>query len=169
MKCPFCIDKNKETSVLDSRPSENGSVIRRRRICIDCKGRFTTHERIQFREIVVVKKDGDKVNFDRDKIAKSVELALRKRPVDTDTKEKLISRIVNDVEGMGENEISSNVIGESVMKALFSIDKVAYVRFASVYRDFQDIKDFSEEINSLSKSSSKKRKPAKKWALRIIC
>ena len=122
MKCPFCIDKNKETSVLDSRPSENGSVIRRRRICIDCKGRFTTHERIQFREIVVVKKDGDEVNFDRDKIAKSVELALRKRPVDTDTKEKLISRIVNDVEGMGENEISSNVIGESVMKALFSVD-----------------------------------------------
>ena len=139
MKCPFCIDKNKETSVLDSRPSENGSVIRRRRICIDCKGRFTTHERIQFREIVVVKKDGDKVNFDRDKIAKSVELALRKRPVDTDTKEKLISRIVNDVEGMGENEISSNVIGESVMKALFSIDKVAYVRFASVYRDFREL------------------------------
>ena len=137
MKCPFCIDKNKETSVLDSRPSENGTVIRRRRICIECKGRFTTHERIQFRELVVVKKDGDKVNFDRDKIAKSVELALRKRPVDTDTKEKLISRIVNDIEGMGENEISSNVVGEAVMKALFTIDKVAYVRFASVYRDFE--------------------------------
>ena len=160
MKCPFCIDKNKETSVLDSRPSENGSVIRRRRVCIDCKGRFTTHERIQFREIVVVKKDGDKVNFDRDKIAKSVELALRKRPVDTDSKEKLISRIVNDVEGMGENEISSNVIGEAVMKALYTIDKVAYVRFASVYRDIQDIEDFSEEINSLNKEapSSKKTK-----------
>ena len=151
MKCPFCIDKNKETSVLDSRPSENGSVIRRRRICIDCKGRFTTHERIQFREIVVVKKDGDKVNFDRDKIAKSVELALRKRPVDTDTKEKLISRIVNDVEGMGENEISSNVIGESVMKALFSIDKVAYVRFASVYRDFSETKDFEKFLDTIDK------------------
>ena len=151
MKCPFCIDKNKETSVLDSRPSENGSVIRRRRICIDCKGRFTTHERIQFREIVVVKKDGDKVNFDRDKIAKSVELALRKRPVDTDTKEKLISRIVNDVEGMGENEISSNVIGESVMKALFSIDKVAYVRFASVYRDFRETKDFEQFLETIDK------------------
>ena len=151
MKCPFCIDKNKETSVLDSRPSENGSVIRRRRICIDCKGRFTTHERIQFREIVVVKKDGDKVNFDRDKIAKSVELALRKRPVDTDTKEKLISRIVNDVEGMGENEISSNVIGESVMKALFSIDKVAYVRFASVYRDFRETKDFEQFLDTINK------------------
>ena len=152
MKCPFCIDKNKETSVLDSRPSENGSVIRRRRICIDCKGRFTTHERIQFREIVVVKKDGDKVNFDRDKIAKSVELALRKRPVDTDTKEKLISRIVNDVEGMGENEISSNVIGESVMKALFSIDKVAYVRFASVYRDFRETKDFEQFLDTIDKT-----------------
>ena len=151
MKCPFCIDKNKETSVLDSRPSENGSVIRRRRICIDCKGRFTTHERIQFREIVVVKKDGDKVNFDRDKIAKSVELALRKRPVDTDTKEKLISRIVNDVEGMGENEISSNVIGESVMKALFSVDKVAYVRFASVYRDFRETKDFEQFLDTIDK------------------
>ncbi len=151
MKCPFCIDKNKETSVLDSRPSENGSVIRRRRICIDCKGRFTTHERIQFREIVVVKKDGDKVNFDRDKIAKSVELALRKRPVDTDTKEKLISRIVNDVEGMGENEISSNVIGESVMKALFTIDKVAYVRFASVYRDFRETKDFEQFLDTIDK------------------
>tara|TARA_A100001011_G_scaffold47695_1_gene45155 strand:+ start:213 stop:671 length:459 start_codon:yes stop_codon:yes gene_type:complete len=151
MKCPFCIDKNKETSVLDSRPSENGSVIRRRRICIDCKGRFTTHERIQFREIVVVKKDGDKVNFDRDKIAKSVELALRKRPVDTDTKEKLISKIVNDVEGMGENEISSNVIGESVMKALFSTDKVAYVRFASVYRDFRETKDFEQFLDTIDK------------------
>ena len=149
MKCPFCIDKNKETSVLDSRPSENGSVIRRRRVCIDCKGRFTTHERIQFREIVVVKKDGDKVNFDRDKIAKSVELALRKRPVDTDAKEKLISRIVNDVEGMGENESSSNVIGEAVMKALYNIDKVAYVRFASVYRDFRETKDFEQFLDTI--------------------
>ena len=151
MKCPFCIDKNKETSVLDSRPSENGSVIRRRRVCIDCKGRFTTHERIQFREIVVVKKDGDKVNFDRDKIAKSVELALRKRPVDTDAKEKLISRIVNDVEGMGENEISSNVIGEAVMKSLYTIDKVAYVRFASVYRDFRETKDFEHFLDTIDK------------------
>ena len=151
MKCPFCIDKNKETSVLDSRPSENGSVIRRRRVCIDCKGRFTTHERIQFREIVVVKKDGDKVNFDRDKIAKSVELALRKRPVDTDAKEKLISKIVNDVEGMGENEISSNVIGEAVMKSLYTIDKVAYVRFASVYRDFRETKDFEQFLDTIDK------------------
>ena len=120
-------------------------------IYLDCKGRFTTHERIQFREIVVVKKDGDKVNFDRDKIAKSVELALRKRPVDTDAKEKLISRIVNDVEGMGENEISSNVIGEAVMKALYTIDKVAYVRFASVYRDFRETKDFEQFLEKIDK------------------
>ena len=155
MKCPFCVDKNKETSVLDSRPSENGTVIRRRRICIECKGRFTTHERIQFRELVVVKKDGDKVNFDRDKIAKSVELALRKRPVDTDTKEKLISRIVNDIEGMGENEISSNVVGEAVMRALFTIDKVAYVRFASVYKNFKEAKDFEQFIGNLDESKSK--------------
>ena len=97
----------------------------------------------------VVKKDGDKVNFDRDKIAKSVELALRKRPVDTDAKEKLISRIVNDVEGMGENEISSNVIGEAVMKALYTIDKVAYVRFASVYRDFRETKDFEQFLDTI--------------------
>ena len=96
-------------------------------------------------------KDGDKVNFDRDKIAKSVELALRKRPVDTDTKEKLISRIVNDIEGMGENEISSNVVGEAVMKALFTIDKVAYVRFASVYRDFRETKDFEQFLGTIDK------------------
>ena len=151
MTCPFWADKNKETSVLDSRPSENGTVIRRRRICIECKGRFATHERIQLRELVVVKKDGDKVNFDRDKIAKSVELALRKRPVDTDTKEKLISRIVNDIEGMGENEISSNVVGEAVMRALFTIDKVAYVRFASVYRDFRETKDFEQFLDTIDK------------------
>ena len=92
MKCPFCIDKNKETSVLDSRPSENGSVIRRRRVCIDCKGRFTTHERIQFREIVVVKKDGDKVNFDRDKMFRSLSLALRKRDVDNEKIEKIVNK-----------------------------------------------------------------------------
>ena len=101
--------------------------------------------------MVVVKKDGDKVNFDRDKIAKSVELALRKRPVDTDTKEKVISRIVNDIEGMGENEISSNVVGEAVMKALFTIDKVAYVRFASVYRDFRETKDFEQFLGTIDK------------------
>ena len=148
MICPIC--KKGETSVVDSRPTEDGSTIRRRRLCV-CGERFTTFERIQFRELVVVKKDGDKVNFDRDKIAKSVELALRKRPVDTDSKEKLISKIVNDIEGMGENEISSNVVGEAVMRALYVIDKVAYVRFASVYRDFRETKDFEQFLDTLDK------------------
>ena len=134
MKCPFC--KEKETSVLDSRPTEDGGVIRRRRICgCERKERFTTFERVQF----------------RDKITKSVDLALRKRPVDIDTKEKLISKIVRDLEGMGENEISTNVIGEMVMQGLYTLDKVAYVRFASVYRDFRETKDFEQFLGSLNK------------------
>ena len=162
MKCPFCIDKNKETSVLDSRPSENGSVIRRRRICIDCKGRFTTHERIQFREIVVVKKDGDKVYLDSAKninpnIAsvgwKETRVLLKQKKVNVAlaVADKTNKLFPDDVEGMGENEISSNVIGESVMKALFSIDKVAYVRFASVYRDFRETKDFEQFLDTIDK------------------
>jgi len=109
MKCPFCKDKDKETSVLDSRPTEEGSVIRRRRVCGYCKERFTTFERIQYREFLVVKKNGDKSVFDRDKITKSVDLALRKRPVDFETKEKFISKIVRELEGTGENEVSSSV------------------------------------------------------------
>jgi len=132
MKCPFC--KEKETSVLDSRPTEDGGVIRRRRICgCERKERFTTFERVQFREFLVVKKNGEKSIFDRD------------------TKEKLISKIVRDLEGMGENEISTNVIGEMVMQGLYTLDKVAYVRFASVYRDFRETKDFEQFLGSLNK------------------
>ena len=143
MKCPFC--KEKETSVLDSRPTEDGGVIRRRRICgCERKERFTTFERVQFREFLVVKKNGEKSIFDRDKITKSVDLALRKRPVDIDTKEKLISKIVRDLEGMGENEISTNVIGEMVMQGLYTLDKVAYVRFAPVKPRFFIDKLFTE-------------------------
>ena len=150
MKCPFC--KEKETSVLDSRPTEDGGVIRRRRICgCERKERFTTFERVQFREFLVVKKNGEKSIFDRDKITISLDLALRKRPVDIDTKEKLISKIVRDLEGMGENEISTNVIGEMVMQGLYTLDKVAYVRFASVYRDFRETKDFEQFLGSLNK------------------
>ena len=144
--------KLQETSVLDSRPTEDGGVIRRRRICgCERKERFTTFERVQFREFLVVKKNGEKSIFDRDKITKSVDLALRKRPVDIDTKEKLISKIVRDLEGMGENEISTNVIGEMVMQGLYTLDKVAYVRFASVYRDFRETKDFEQFLGSLNK------------------
>ena len=115
------------------------------------RSRFTTFERVQFREFLVVKKNGEKSIFDRDKITKSVDLALRKRPVDIDTKEKLISKIVRDLEGMGENEISTNVIGEMVMQGLYTLDKVAYVRFASVYRDFRETKDFEQFLGSLNK------------------
>ena len=150
MKCPFC--KDKETSVLDSRPTEDGGVIRRRRLCgCERKERFTTFERVQFREFLVVKKNGEKSIFDRDKIAKSVELALRKRPVDIDTKEKLISKIVRDLEGMGENEVSTTTIGEMVMQGLYSLDKVGYVRFASVYRDFRETKDFEQFLEKIDK------------------
>jgi transcriptional repressor NrdR len=137
---------------LDSRPTEDGGVIRRRRICgCERKERFNTFERVQFREFLVVKKNSEKSLFDRDKIAKSVDLALRKRPVDIDTKEKLISKIVRDLEGMGENEISTSVIGEMVMQGLYTLDKVAYVRFASVYRDFRETKDFEQFLGSLNK------------------
>ena len=150
MKCPFC--KEKETSVLDSRPTEDGGVIRRRRLCgCERKERFTTFERVQFREFLVVKKNGEKSIFDRDKIAKSVELALRKRPVDIYTKEKLISKIVRDLEGMGENEVSTTTIGEMVMQGLYSLDKVGYVRFASVYRDFRETKDFEQFLEKIDK------------------
>ena len=149
MKCPFCIDKNKETSVLDSRPSENGSVIRRRRICIDCKGRFTTHERIQFREIVVVKKDGDKVNFDRDKMYRSLSLALRKRNIDNEKIEKIVNAIVRKLENSGETDIKSNIIGQYIMEALMHLDQVAYVRFASVYKNFREAKDFEDFLGNL--------------------
>ena len=148
MICPC--EKKGDTSVVDSRPTEDGTAIRRRRLCI-CGERFTTFERIQFREFLVVKKNGEKSIFDRDKITKSVDLALRKRPVDIDTKEKLISKIVRDLEGMGENEISTNVIGEMVMQGLYTLDKVAYVRFASVYRDFRETKDFEQFLGSLNK------------------
>ena len=150
MKCDLC--KEQEISVLDSRTTEDGGEIRRRRMWgCELKERFTTFERVQFREFLIVKKNGEKSIFDRDKITKSVDLALRKRPVDIDTKEKLISKIVRDLEGMGENEISTNVIGEMVMQGLYTLDKVAYVRFASVYRDFRETKDFEQFLGSLNK------------------
>ena len=148
MICPC--EKKGETSVVDSRPTEDGTAIRRRRLCV-CGERFTTFERIQYREFVVVKKNGEKSIFDRDKITKSVDLALRKRPIDFDTKEKFISKIVRELEGRGENEISSSVIGELVMQGLHKLDKVAFVRFASVYRDFREAKDFEQFLGSIDK------------------
>ena len=148
MKCPFC--SNDDTQVKDSRSTEDNTAIRRRRICPDCGARFTTFERIQLRELTVIKKSGKKAPFDRDKLERSVQIALRKRPVERDRVDRMISGIVRRVESIGETEISSDVIGEIVMEGLQSIDSVAYVRFASVYKNFRETKDFEEFLGVIS-------------------
>ena len=148
MRCPFC--NSEDTQVKDSRPAEDGSAIRRRRICPDCGGRFTTFERVQLRELTVVKKSGRKVPFDREKLVRSFEIALRKRPVDRDRIERAVSGIIRRLESSGETEISSEGIGTQVLEALKTLDDVAFVRYASVYRDFTHIEDFSEAITQIS-------------------
>jgi transcriptional repressor NrdR len=150
--CPFC--KDKETSVIDSRPTEDGTVIRRRREC-SCKQRFTTFERVQLRELIVVKKNGRKSTFDREKLAKSINIALRKRPVDSDTIEKFISKIYRNLEDLGQAEILSSTIGKYVMEGLKDLDPVAYVRFASVYTNFKEAKDFEQFVDQLNVPSKK--------------
>ena len=140
MKCPFC--GNIDTQVKDSRATEDNSAIRRRRFCSACGARFTTFERIQLRELTVLKKSGKKVPFDRDKLERSVQIALRKRPVENERIERMVSGIVRRVESLGETEVSSDVIGEIVMEGLQSVDSVAYVRFSSVYKNFREAKDF---------------------------
>jgi transcriptional repressor NrdR len=147
MRCPFC--GRDDTQVKDSRPSEDNSAIRRRRHCPECGGRFTTFERVQLRELIVVKKNGRRETFDRDKLERSLTHALRKRPVERERIERMITGIVRRLESMGENEIPSTVIGELVMQALQSLDKVAYVRFASVYKNFRETRDFEELIGEL--------------------
>ena len=149
MLCPFC--REKDTSVVDSRPTEDGTAIRRRRVCAcDRKERFTTFERVQFRELTVIKSDGRRTPFDRDKIAKSITIALRKRPIDGESVEKFISKIVRNLEGLGENEIPTSTIGKFIMDGLANLDQVAYVRFASVYRNFKEAKDFEQFIGNLN-------------------
>ena len=149
MLCPFC--REKDTSVVDSRPTEDGTAIRRRRVCgCERKERFTTFERVQFRELTVVKNNGRKVPFDRDKIAKSINISLRKRPIDSESSEKFISKIVRNLEGLGENEIPTSTIGKFVMEGLANLDQVAYVRFASVYKNFKEAKDFEQFIGNLN-------------------
>ena len=149
MLCPFC--REKDTSVVDSRPTEDGTAIRRRRVCAcDRKERFTTFERVQFRELTVVKNNGRRAPFDRDKIAKSITIALRKRPIDSESIEKFISKIVRNLEGLGENEIPTSTIGKFIMDGLANLDQVAYVRFASVYRNFKEAKDFEQFIGNLN-------------------
>ena len=153
MLCPFC--REKDTSVVDSRPTEDGTAIRRRRVCAcERKERFTTFERVQFRELTVVKNNGRKVPFDRDKITKSINISLRKRPIDSESIEKFISKIVRNLEGLGENEIPTSTIGKFIMDGLSGLDQVAYVRFASVYRNFKEAKDFEQFIGNLNEYKS---------------
>lgn len=144
MRCPFC--GHDDTQVKDSRPTEDNSAIRRRRFCAGCGARFTTFERVQLRELTVLKKNGQREVFDRDKLTRSIMIALRKRPVDPERVDRVINGIVRRLESAGESEIRAEVIGELVMEALSALDKVAYVRFASVYRNFREARDFETFI-----------------------
>ena len=147
MRCPFC--SNEDTQVKDSRPTEDNTSIRRRRICDQCGSRFTTFERIQLRDLVVMKSNGQKENFDRDKMYRSLSLALRKRNVDNEKIEKIVNAIVRKLENSGETDIKSNIIGQYIMEALMHLDQVAYVRFASVYKNFREAKDFEDFLGNL--------------------
>jgi len=147
MRCPFC--GNEDTQVKDSRPTEDNTSIRRRRACINCGGRFTTFERIQMRELTVIKRNGQRVLFERDKLVRSMAIALRKRPVEPDRVDRVINGIVRRLESLGEQDVPSSVVGEMIMEALAGLDSVAYVRFASVYKNFREAKDFEEFIGGL--------------------
>ena len=147
MRCPFC--GNKDTQVKDSRPTEDSAAIRRRRACPSCGARFTTFERVQLRELTVVKKNGKRAPFDRDKLARSMQVALRKRPVEAERVERVVNSIVRRLESMGESDIPSDLVGQMVMDALGSLDSVAYVRFASVYRNFREAKDFEDFVEQI--------------------
>jgi len=148
MRCPFC--GNEDTQVKDSRPTEDNSAIRRRRSCPACNQRFTTFERVQLRELTVVKSNGKREPFDREKLARSMRIACRKRAVDDDKLERVVNGIVRQLESSGESEIPSEMVGELVMDALAQIDQIAYVRFASVYRNFREVRDFEKFIGNLS-------------------
>ena len=147
MRCPFC--SNEDSQVKDSRPTEDNTAIRRRRICDQCGSRFTTFERIQLRDLIVLKGNKQKEVFDRDKMFRSLSLALRKRNIDQDKIEKIVNAIVRKLENSGETEIKSSLIGEYIMEALSHLDQVAYVRFASVYKNFREVKDFEDFLDNL--------------------
>src|ERR1700756_2155687 len=153
MRCPFC--GHEDTQVKDSRPTDDNSAIRRRRFCPACGARFTTFERIQLRELTVVKKNGQRLPFDRDKIARSITTACRKRPVEEERIERVVNSIQRRLESMGESDIPSNVIGEMVMEALQGLDKVAYIRFASVYKNFREVRDFENFVETISEPSKR--------------
>ena len=148
LRCPYCTSS--ESQVKDSRPTDDGSSIRRRRVCSDCGGRFTTFERVQLRELNILKKSGKRVPLDRDKLSRSVQTAIRKRDLDAERVERMISGIIRQLESQGEGDITSDQIGKLVMEGLKQIDEVAYVRFASVYQDFQEAKDFEGFLSKMS-------------------
>ena len=148
MRCPYC--SNSDTQVKDSRPTEDNTAIRRRRYCADCGGRFTTFERIQLRELTVVKRNDRRVPFDREKLMRSLAIALRKRPVEPERIERMLSGIVRQLESRGESDVKAETIGKLVMEGLRVLDDVAYVRFASVYKNFREAKDFEELLGELS-------------------
>jgi transcriptional repressor NrdR len=145
LRCPFCGEP--ESQVKDSRPTEDGAAIRRRRLCPQCGGRFTTFERVQLRELTILKRSGRRTPFDREKLVRSITVATRKRPIDPDRIERMVSGIVRRLESLGETELPSHVVGEMVMKALKALDEVAYVRYASVYRDFRQSEDFARFLS----------------------
>jgi transcriptional repressor NrdR len=151
MRCPYC--GSLDTQVKDSRPTEDSAAIRRRRVCSDCGGRFTTFERVQLRELFVVKRSGKRVAFDRDKLQRSIDVALRKRPVEQERVERMLNGIVRQLESMGDGDIPSDTLGELVMEGLKRLDDVAYVRFASVYKNFREAKDFEELLGGLGRGS----------------
>src|SRR3954467_6287735 len=164
MRCPYC--GSLDTQVKDSRPTDDSSAIRRRRVCPDCGGRFTTFERVQLRELTVVKRSGRRVPFDRDKLQRSVEVALRKRPVEPERVERLVNGIVRQLESLGDGEVASEQVGELVMDGLKGLDDVAYVRFASVYKNFREARDFEELLDTLAREetgagSQPRRAPAR--------
>tara|TARA_B100000378_G_scaffold68089_1_gene51249 strand:+ start:813 stop:1265 length:453 start_codon:yes stop_codon:yes gene_type:complete len=147
MRCPFC--SNQDSQVKDSRPTEDNTAIRRRRICDQCGSRFTTFERIQLRDLIVLKTNGKKEVFDRDKMFRSLSLALRKRNVDQEKIEKIVNAIVRKLENFGDTEVKTTLIGEYIMEALSHLDQIAYVRFASVYKNFREVKDFEDFLDNL--------------------
>lgn len=153
MRCPFC--QHDDTQVKDSRPTEDNAAIRRRRVCPACGARFTTFERVQLRDLVVIKKSGRRAPFDRDKLMRSIQHAIRKRPVEPERVERMVNGIVRRLESSGETEIPSTTIGELVMQGLGNLDTVAYVRFASVYKNFREAKDFENIIGTLNEPDSK--------------
>ena len=152
MQCPFC--NNQETQVRDSRPTEENSAIRRRRQCLACGGRFTTFERIQMRDLTVIKRSGKRAPFDRDKLMRSVDISVRKRNIDPDVIERMVTGIVRQLESTGETDIPSNLIGSLIMAALREVDMVSYVRFASVYKNFREVKNFEDLVGELGNPSN---------------